>query len=95
MRRRLGQELFPYDPEIECTLWRARRGSVIIENKLEGMQGLYQNIGEATRHGENNPQVLNPPRVNPPPQEANHQHRALRDYAFSPVIQLVIRVLPI
>ena len=95
MRRRLGQELFPHDLEIECTLWRARRGRVIIENKLEGMQGLYHNIGEATSQGENNPQVLNPPRVNPPPQEANKQHRALRDYAFPPVIQLVIRAPPI
>ena len=68
----LGQELFAYEPEIEHTLWNARRGKVIIENQLEGCTNeVHQNMVEATRQGENNPQVLNPPRVNPPPKEAN------------------------
>ena len=67
---KLGQELFPYDLEIEHTLWRARSGKLIIENRLKGgMNILNKNMVEATRQGENNPQlqVLNPPRVNLPP----------------------------
>ena len=45
----MGRELFPYDPEIERTLWRARRGRVIIKNQLErGIDGLSQNMGNAT-----------------------------------------------
>ena len=52
----LGRELFPYDPEIECTIWRARRGRLIIYNQLEeGMNILNHNMVEATRQGENNP----------------------------------------
>ena len=52
-------------------------------------------MGEASGRGENNPQILNPPRVNPPPQADNQQHRALRDYVIPLVIQLVIRAPPI
>ena len=72
MRRRLCQEIFPYNPEIESTLLRVGRGRVITENQLEGeMNGLNRNMSEAIGQGENNPQILNPPRVNPPPQEDN------------------------
>ena len=95
MRRRLSRKIFPYNPKIESTLWKVRRGRVTIENQLQGgIYGLNQNMGKATRHGENNPQVLNPPWVNPPPQEANQQHQALRDYSVSPIIQTVIRAPP-
>ena len=61
--RRLDRELFPRDPKIEHTLWKDRRGRVS-ENNMEGcMDGVNQNMGEATGQGEINPQVLNPPRV--------------------------------
>ena len=61
MRRRLGREIFPYDPEIERTLWRARRCRIIFKNQLEGeIDELKQNMGSATWQGENNSQVLNP-----------------------------------
>ena len=47
---RLGRELFPYDPKIKRTLWKARKCRVIIENQMKvGMDGVNQNIGEANR----------------------------------------------
>ena len=96
MRRRLGYELFPYDLEIERTLWRGRRGRVIIENQLKGgMDGLDKNMGKANGQGKNKSQALNTPKVNPHPQEANQQHLALRDNEVPPIIQLVIRAPPI
>ena len=93
---RFGRELFPYDPEIECTFWKARRGKLISENQMEGgMDEVNHNVGEATGQRENNSQVLNPPRINSSFQEANQEHRALSDYVVPSVIHLVIKAPPI
>ena len=93
---KLGRELFPNDLEVEHTLWKARRGRVIIENQMEGgMDRLNQNMGEAIRKEENNLQVLNPPQVDPPPQAFNQQYQDLRDYVVPLVIQPVIIALTI
>ena len=84
---KLGCELFPYDLEIERIVWKARRGKDIVEKQMEGgIDEVNQNMGKGTGQGENIPQVLNPPRVDPPPQAMNQQLQAFGDYVVPPVI---------